>query len=101
MLDTLTKYMLVISEYLDLQDTCDIKLKKLVVWGKQKYPCHGRYDWDSEKRIHLITIERADIPTMMKTIRHELIHAWQCQLNIKLNHGKVFNWWMKQLEKDI
>lgn len=74
-----------------------IHYKEKVTWGKRKHPCHGKYEWDSAHKIHNIQIEIADRFTMETTIYHELIHAWQSELDIKLNHGKLFRWWTKIL----
>lgn len=90
------------SEYLNLRCMTVLRFKKKVTWGKEKYPCHGRYDWVSTNKLHRITVEVSkDIEVMRKTIRHELVHAWQSELDIKMSHGKVFKWWMDVLENEV
>lgn len=76
-----------------------VKLKyvRKLKWGKS--PCMGIYEWDSGKQIHVIKVD-SDIrgDDHMNTIMHEYIHAWQCEMGLKLNHGRVFKWWAEYLK---
>lgn len=78
-----------------------VSFKKKLVWGKKKLPCMGIYEWDSEKKIHNIILARELVKgvELGNTLAHEYIHAWQCEMGLKLNHGRVFKWWAEYLKK--
>lgn len=77
-----------------------IKVRRIVkpTWSKKKYPCLGIYEWNSDKRIHIIKLD-AELSNvdLSNTLAHEYIHAWQCEMGLKLNHGRVFKWWAEFL----
>lgn len=59
---------------------------------------NGLYEWKGN--YHLITISSTiEWGTKQYTdiLAHEYIHAWQCEMGLKLSHGKVFKWWAEKL----
>lgn len=61
---------------------------------------NGLYEWDNG--CHVITVDYG-IPfgteQFANIVAHEYIHAWQCEMGLKLSHGKVFKWWAEKLAK--
>lgn len=62
---------------------------------------NGLYEWNSNNGgYHDITIS-STIPWGTKQfndiVAHEYIHAWQCEMGLKLSHGRVFKWWCEYL----
>lgn len=57
---------------------------------------NGLYEW---KGYHRIIVD-SSIPygsQFNDIVAHEYIHAWQCEMGLKLSHGKVFKWWAEKL----
>ena len=58
---------------------------------------NGLYTWEG---FHTITVDHG-IPfgteEFANIVAHEYIHAWQCEMGLKLSHGKVFKWWAEKL----
>lgn len=64
-------------------------------WGKAT--CMGVYEWDSAKKVHTIKLLKG--APDVNTLAHEYIHAWQCEMGLKLSHGRVFKFWAEYLRE--
>lgn len=61
---------------------------------------NGLYEWESKIDCHIITVDSIfpfGTEEFANIVAHEYIHAWQCEMGLKLSHGKVFKWWAKKL----
>lgn len=99
--DELLDFAFLIYNHLQLKQPFELEYRERVLWGKEKYPCYGKYEWDSGRKMHTIIVEDTGKAVMQAVIAHEFIHAWQCEVGIKLSHGKVFKWWNKTLQNEF
>lgn len=83
-----------------LQYIFNLKKSVRIIIGKPTWKgesVNGLYTWEG---LHTITIH-SDNAVFLKDywniLAHEYIHAWQCEMGLKLSHGKVFKWWAKKL----
>lgn len=75
-----------------------VKCVKKLKWGDS--PCWGIYEWNSDKKTHVIKVDSSLIGhELANTVVHEYIHAWQCENGLKLSHGRVFKWWAEVLKE--
>lgn len=67
---------------------------------------HGQFEWERGKKRCWIklsqhTLKNHGIEQTKKTVRHELVHAWQYQTGRSVDHGPGFEQWMEPLGIDV
>lgn len=62
---------------------------------------NGLYEWNNNNGgYHDVTISSTIVwgtKQFNDIMAHEYIHAWQCEMGLKLSHGRVFKWWAEKL----
>lgn len=86
-----------------LQKIFNLKKPVRVIIGKPIWKgesINGLYEWKTNIEYHCIIIHsdnKLHSYEYNNILAHEYIHAWQCEMGLKLSHGKVFKWWAEKL----
>lgn len=83
-----------------LQKIFNLKKPVRVIIGKPMWKgesVNGLYTWEGFHTITIHSDNKCNSCEYLNILAHEYIHAWQCEMGLKLSHGKVFKWWAEKL----
>lgn len=94
---------IILANSIEFFTLCDIKFKLPIVWDETRYKTNqiaewGNYFIEDYGMFHMIKIDFRrikDDKDLYETFLHELVHAWQYEQKLPVDHGITFLKWVE------